>query len=199
MRLCFPRASKFLDSTKLLLAPVRRHQASASAASQKRKSGIEETSGGGEAGNPGNLEKAAGISPRWHSETWKWPKPFAVMASSRLQHESRFLKSNFQRQIQRQKQILFVLKRQRIWKKRPQWHSGTWKWSKSFVSRILGAISMIYGVHWSYVVYVLAVKSSCSYLQEFCVFDLSPSCSPVYVWRSKLQKCKNAKMWNTKI
>ena len=79
----------------------------------KRKSGIEETSGGGEAGNPGNLEKAAGISPRWHSETWKWPKPFAVMASSRLEHESRFLKSNFQRQIQRQKQILFVLKRQR--------------------------------------------------------------------------------------
>ena len=49
---------------------------------------------------------------------------------------------------------------------------------------------MIYGVRWSYVVYVLAVKSSCSYLQEFCVFDLSPSCSHVYVWSSKLQNTK---------
>ena len=52
---------------------------------------------------------------------------------------------------------------------------------------------MIYGVRWSYVVYVLAVKSSCSYLQEFCVFDLSPSCSRVYVWSSKLQKYKMQK------
>ena len=37
----------------------------------------------GEAGNPGNLEKAARISLRWHPVTWKWPKPFEVMASSR--------------------------------------------------------------------------------------------------------------------
>ena len=69
---------------KLSLVPISRHQApsaSHEARDHLKKWHLRRLRG--REGNPGNLEKAAGISPRWHPATWKWPKPFQVMASSR--------------------------------------------------------------------------------------------------------------------